>query len=43
MTNLLNHFLLFILAGTGMLLVPLLIGRYLRPKLPSAAKDAIYE
>jgi len=43
MTNLLNHFLLFILAGIGMLLVPLLIGRYLRPKLPSKTKDAIYE
>ena len=43
MTNLLNHFLLFILAGIGMLLVPLVIGRFLRPKLPSAAKDAIYE
>ena len=43
MTNLLNHFLLFILAGSGMLLVPLLIGRFLRPKLPSETKDAIYE
>ena len=43
MANLLNHFLLFILAGIGMLLVPLLIGRLLRPKLPSAEKDAIYE
>ena len=43
MANLLNHFLLFILAGVGMLLVPLLIGRFLRPKLPSETKDAIYE
>ncbi len=43
MTNLLNHFLLFVLAGIGMLLVPLLIGRFLRPSLPSEAKDAIYE
>ncbi|GIS60098.1 MAG: NADH-quinone oxidoreductase subunit A [Planctomycetaceae bacterium] len=38
MANLLNHFLLFILAGTGMLLVPLLIGRFLRPRLPKARK-----
>ena len=43
MANLLNHFLLFILAGTGMLLVPLLIGRFLRPRLPNEEKDAIYE
>ncbi len=43
MTNLLNHFLLFVLAGIGMLLVPLLIGRFLRPSLPSEAKDSIYE
>ena len=43
MANLLNHFLLFILAGIGMLLVPLVIGRFLRPKLPSEEKDAIYE
>tara|TARA_B100000029_G_scaffold490993_1_gene550645 strand:- start:372 stop:956 length:585 start_codon:yes stop_codon:yes gene_type:complete len=43
MSNLLNHFLLFVLAGSGMLLVPLLIGRFLRPRLPTPEKDEIYE
>lgn len=43
MTNLVGHLLLF---GTGvcvLLALPMLIGRWVRPKLPTAEKDAIYE
>jgi NADH-quinone oxidoreductase subunit A len=43
MTDLVNHIVLFILAGIGMALVPLLIGRFVRPSLPTAEKDSIYE
>lgn len=43
MTDLLIHFFLFTLAGIGMLLVPLAIGRLVRPSLPTEEKDAIYE
>ncbi len=43
MTDFLNHFLLFTLAGIAMLLVPLAIGRLIRPRLPSEEKEAIYE
>jgi NADH-quinone oxidoreductase subunit A len=43
MTNLVGHFLLFTLVAIGGLVVPLLIGKLVRPKLPNAEKDAIYE
>jgi len=43
MTDLLSHFVLFTLAGIGMILLPLVIGWFVRPKLPSPVKDAIYE
>ncbi len=43
MTDLVSHIVLFILAGIGMALVPLLIGRFVRPNLPTAEKDSIYE
>ncbi|MFQ5730512.1 MAG: NADH-quinone oxidoreductase subunit A [Planctomycetaceae bacterium] len=43
MTELVGHFLMFTLVAVGFLIVPLLIGRLLRPKLPSPEKDAIYE
>lgn len=43
MTNLVGHFLLFGVVAVGFLLVPLLIGRLVRPKLPTAEKDSIYE
>ena len=43
MTDLLVHFFLFTLAGIGMLLVPLVIGRLVRPSLPTEEKDSIYE
>ncbi|MDA1013576.1 MAG: NADH-quinone oxidoreductase subunit A [Planctomycetota bacterium] len=43
MTNLVGHFLLFSVVAIGFLLVPLLVGRLLRPKLPTPEKDSIYE
>lgn len=43
MTDLVSHIVLLILAGIGMALVPLVIGRLVRPTLPTAEKDAIYE
>ena len=43
MIDLVGHFLLFVLIAVVFLMVPLLIGRYLRPKLPTPEKDAIYE
>ncbi|MFM9963742.1 MAG: NADH-quinone oxidoreductase subunit A [Planctomycetaceae bacterium] len=43
MTDLVSHIVLLIVAGIGMALVPLVIGRLVRPTLPTAEKDAIYE
>ncbi len=43
MTDLTLHFLLFTLAGAGMVLLPMVIGRFLRPKLPNDEKLAVYE
>ncbi len=43
MTDLVSHIVLFILAGIGMALVPLVIGRFVRPNLPTVEKDSIYE
>ena len=43
MTDLLGHFLLFGVFIVGFLLVALLIGRFIRPKLPTPEKTAIYE
>jgi NADH-quinone oxidoreductase subunit A len=43
MTDLVGHFLLFAIIAVLFLLVPLLIGRLVRPKLPTPEKDAIYE
>src|SRR6476659_6843779 len=37
------HLLLFIAAGITLLLAPLVIGRFLRPTLPTPEKDAVYE
>jgi NADH-quinone oxidoreductase subunit A len=37
------HLLLFTAAGASLLLLPLLIGRLLRPTLPTPEKDAVYE
>ena len=43
MTDLVSHIVLFILAGIGMAFVALLIGRFVRPNLPTPEKDSIYE
>jgi NADH-quinone oxidoreductase subunit A len=43
MTDLVGHFLIFALVAIGFLMVPLIAGRLLRPKLPTPEKDAIYE
>lgn len=43
MTNLVGHLLLFGTAVCVLLAIPMLVGRWLRPKLPTEGKDAIYE
>ena len=43
MVDLVGHFLLFMVVAIGFLMVPLLIGKLIRPKLPNPEKDAIYE
>jgi len=43
MPDLVGHFLLFGLVAIAFLMLPLLIGRLVRPKLPTPEKDAIYE
>lgn len=43
MTDLLLHFLLFVVGGIGLVLAPLLIGKFVRPKLPTQEKLAAYE
>jgi len=43
MTDLVGHFLIFGILATGFLMGPLVVGRLLRPRLPTPEKDAIYE
>ncbi len=43
MTDLVGHIVLFIVAGIGIVAAPLIIGRLVRPTLPTPEKDAIYE
>lgn len=43
MTDLTLHFLLFIIAGTVLVAAPMIIGRFVRPTLPTPEKDAVYE
>jgi len=43
MSDLVLHFVLFGIAGTVLVMAPLLIGRLVRPKKPTPEKDAIYE
>ena len=43
MTNLVGHFLLFGGSVIIFLMLPLLVGKLIRPKLPTPEKDAIYE
>ena len=37
------HLLLFIAAGAGLVLAPLLLGKFVRPTISTEEKDAIYE
>ncbi len=43
MSDLVFHMVLFIIAGTALVMAPLLIGRLVRPNKPTAEKDAVYE
>ncbi|HSG72107.1 MAG TPA: NADH-quinone oxidoreductase subunit A [Planctomycetaceae bacterium] len=43
MTDLVGHLLLFGFAAVAALIVPLSLGKLVRPKLPTAEKDSIYE
>lgn len=43
MTNLVGHLLLFGTSVCVLLALPMFVGRFLRPKLPTPEKDAIYE
>jgi NADH-quinone oxidoreductase subunit A len=43
MTDLVGHLLLFGFAAVAALIVPLGLGKLVRPKLPNAEKDSIYE
>lgn len=43
MNELVGHFLMFTAVAIVFLLLPLLIGKLVRPKLPTPEKDAIYE
>lgn len=43
MTNLVGHILLFGTSICVLLALPMFVGRFLRPKLPTPEKDAIYE
>lgn len=43
MTELVGHFLIFTAVAVVFLLIPLLLGKFLRPRLPTPEKDAIYE
>ena len=43
MTDLVGHFLIFGLLAIAFLMGPLLLGRLLRPRLPTPEKNAIYE
>lgn len=43
MTDVVGHFLVFTISAIGFLLAPLLIGKLVRPRLPTPEKDAAYE
>ena len=43
MTDLTLHLLLFVIAGTLLVALPMIIGRFVRPTLPTPEKDAVYE
>lgn len=43
MTDLNLHLLLAVIVGATLVLLPLLAGLFVRPRLPTAEKDAVYE
>src|SRR5260370_7860727 len=43
MTDLVGHFLLFAVLGVVFLLLPLILGLFVRPTLPTAEKNSVYE
>lgn len=43
MTDVVAHFLVFAVVSVGALLAPLVLGYFVRPKLPTPEKDAAYE
>ena len=43
MSDLVLHIALFVVAGTLIVMAPLLIGRLVRPSLPTPEKEAVYE
>ena len=43
MSDLVFHMVLFIIAGTVLVMAPLLVGRLVRPNKPTDEKDAVYE
>jgi NADH:ubiquinone oxidoreductase subunit 3 (subunit A) len=43
MSDLVFHMVLFTIAGTVLVMAPLLIGRLVRPNKPTAEKEAVYE
>lgn len=43
MEELVGHLFLFVVIAVVFLMLPLVIGRFLRPRLPTPEKDAIYE
>jgi NADH-quinone oxidoreductase subunit A len=43
MTDLNFHLLLAVIVGATLILLPLVIGKFVRPRLPTPEKDAVYE
>ncbi|MFO1095598.1 MAG: NADH-quinone oxidoreductase subunit A [Planctomycetaceae bacterium] len=43
MTDLNFHLLLAVIVGATLVLLPLLAGLFVRPRLPTSEKDAVYE
>lgn len=43
MIDLVGHLLVFVVAAVVMVAFPLVLGRFLRPRLPTAEKQAVYE
>ena len=42
MSDLVLHIVLFVVAGTLIVMAPMLIGRLVRPRNPTPEKDAVY-